>query len=90
MRQAPAVTSGRATKPTVSHGTLEALAEYRQGVEKDPDARVWAKAGAAALHTGNLDVASDAYLRLAAEDPTRAEEAAEGLECGGPGGRTRR
>jgi hypothetical protein len=41
---------------------------------------VWAKAGAAALHTGDLDVASDAYLRLAAEDPTRAEEAAEGLE----------
>jgi hypothetical protein len=29
---------------------------------------------------GNLEVASDAYLRLAAEDPTRAEEAAEGLE----------
>ena len=58
----------------------QALAEYRQALEKDPDARVWAKAGAAALRTGNLDVASDAYLRLAAEDPTRAEEAAEGLE----------
>jgi tetratricopeptide (TPR) repeat protein len=58
----------------------QALAEYRLGVEKDPDPRVWAKAGAAALHTGNLEVASDAYLRLAAEDPTRAEEAAEGLE----------
>lgn len=58
----------------------QALAEYRLGLEKDPDARLWAKAGAAALHTGNLEVASDAYLRLAAEDPTRAEEAAEGLE----------
>ncbi|MEO8090169.1 MAG: hypothetical protein ABI703_07730 [Gemmatimonadales bacterium] len=58
----------------------QALAEYRQGVEKDPDARLWAKAGGAALRTGNLEVASDAYLRLAAEDPTRAEEAAEGLE----------
>lgn len=58
----------------------QALAQYRLGLEKDPDARLWAKAGAAALRTGKLDVASDAYLRLAAEDPTRAEEAAEGLE----------
>lgn len=58
----------------------QALTEYRLGLEKDPDARLWAKAGAAALRTGKLDVASDAYLRLAAEDPTRAEEAAEGLE----------
>jgi hypothetical protein len=58
----------------------QALVEYRRGLEKDPDPRLWAKAGAAALRTGNLEVASDAYLRLAAEDPTRAEEAAEGLE----------
>lgn len=59
----------------------QALAEYRSVLGKDPDPRVWAKAGAAALHTGNLEVASDAYLRLAAEDPTRAAEAAEGLEA---------
>jgi hypothetical protein len=59
----------------------EALGEYRTAVAKDPDARVWAKAGAAALRTGNLEVASDAYLRLAAEDPSRVEEAAEGLEA---------
>jgi hypothetical protein len=59
----------------------EALAEYRAAVAKDPDARIWAKAGAAALRAGNLEVGSDAYLRLAAEDPTRAEEAAEGLEA---------
>jgi tetratricopeptide (TPR) repeat protein len=59
----------------------QALAEYRIVLAEDPDARVWAKAGAAALHTGNLDVASDAYLRLAAEDPTRAAEAAEGLDA---------
>jgi tetratricopeptide (TPR) repeat protein len=58
-----------------------ALEEYRAALTKSPDARIWAKAGAAALHTGALDVASDAYLRLAAEDPTRAEEAAEGLEA---------
>jgi tetratricopeptide (TPR) repeat protein len=59
----------------------EALTEYRRALDQDPDGRVWAKAGAAALHTGNLEVASDAYLRLAAEDPSRAEEAAEGLEA---------
>jgi tetratricopeptide (TPR) repeat protein len=59
----------------------EALQEYRTAVAKDPDARIWAKAGAAALHTGALEIASNAYLRLAAEDPTRAEEAAEGLEA---------
>lgn len=59
----------------------QALAEYRQALAEDPDARVWAKAGAAALRIGDLEVASDAFLRLAAEDPTRTEEAAEGLEA---------
>lgn len=58
----------------------DALGEYRAAVAQDPDARLWAKTGAAALRTGKLDLASDAYLRLAAEDPTRLEEAAEGLE----------
>lgn len=59
----------------------QALAEYRTAVTSDPDARVWAKTGAAALRTGNLEVAADSYLRLAAEDPTRTEEAAEGLDA---------
>jgi hypothetical protein len=59
----------------------EALGEYRTAVAQDPDARLWAKTGAAALRTGNVEIAGDAYLRLAAEDPTRAEEAAEGLEA---------
>lgn len=59
----------------------QALAEYRLVLAEDPDPRVWAKAGAAALHVGNLEVASDAYLRLAAEDPTRVAEAAEGLDA---------
>jgi tetratricopeptide (TPR) repeat protein len=59
----------------------EALSEYRAAVARNPDARLLAKAGAAALRTGTLEVASDSYLRLAAEDPTRAEEAAEGLEA---------
>jgi tetratricopeptide (TPR) repeat protein len=62
-------------------GYAEALTEYRASLAQDPDARVWAKAGAAALRVGDLEVASDAYLRLAAEDPTRAEEAAEGLDA---------
>jgi tetratricopeptide (TPR) repeat protein len=58
-----------------------ALSEYRSAVADNPDARVWAKVGAAAMHTNNLELASNAYLRLAAEDPSRAEEAAEGLEA---------
>jgi hypothetical protein len=43
-----------------SGGYAQALAEYRAALAKSPDSRVWAKAGAAALHTGDLDVASDA------------------------------
>jgi tetratricopeptide (TPR) repeat protein len=58
----------------------EALTEYRSVLGSHPDARVWAKTGAAALHAGNLREASAAYVRLAAADPTRVEEAAEGLE----------
>jgi len=58
-----------------------ALSEYRAAVAQDPDARIWAKVGAAAMRTGSLEDASNAYLKLAAEDPTRAEEAAEGLEA---------
>jgi tetratricopeptide (TPR) repeat protein len=59
----------------------QALAEYRAALASDPDARLWAKSGAAALRANNLEVASDSYLRLAAEDPTRTEEAAEGLDA---------
>ncbi|HEX3234513.1 MAG TPA: hypothetical protein VHR41_09980 [Gemmatimonadales bacterium] len=58
----------------------EALTDYRAVLGSHPDARLWAKTGAAALHAGNLREASAAYLRLAAADPTRTEEAAEGLE----------
>jgi tetratricopeptide (TPR) repeat protein len=59
----------------------EALVQYRAALAKDPDARLWAKVGGAALRVGNLETAADAYLRLAAEDPSRAEEAAEGLDA---------
>ncbi len=58
----------------------EALAQYTSVLGSNPDPRVWAKAGAAALHGGELQKASDAYIRLAAEDPRRVQEAAEGLE----------
>jgi tetratricopeptide (TPR) repeat protein len=58
----------------------EALTEYRAVLGSRPDARLWAKAGAAAFRAGNLREASSAYARLAAADPTRVEEAAEGLE----------
>ena len=58
----------------------EALAEYRTVAKGKPEAALWAKLGAAALHAGELRESADAYLRLAGDDPTRADEAAEGLE----------
>jgi len=58
----------------------EALAEYRILLKGTPVAALWAKVGAAALHAGELRASAEAYLRLAGEDPTRADEAAEGLE----------
>lgn len=58
----------------------DALAQYTSVLGSNPDARVWAKAGAAALHGGQLQQASDAYIRLAALDPTRLQESAEGLD----------
>ena len=59
----------------------EALTLYTAVLGSKPDARLSAKAGAAALHGGELQQASDAYIRLAAEDPSRVQEAAEGLEA---------
>jgi tetratricopeptide (TPR) repeat protein len=58
----------------------EALAEYRAVVRGKHRPDVWAKVGAAALHAGELRESAEAYLRLADDDPTRAVEAAEGLE----------
>ncbi len=59
----------------------QALKEYRSLVDGKAHPRIWAKAGAAALHTGDLRAAADAYLHLAGEDPARTQEAAEGLEA---------
>lgn len=58
----------------------EALASYRTAVERQPDGRVLAKLGAAALRVGNLPEAAAAFARLGGEDPSRQEEAADGLD----------
>jgi tetratricopeptide (TPR) repeat protein len=58
----------------------EALAQYRAATGRSTPARVWAKLGGAALHAGDLRAAVEAYRRLAAEDASRSEEAAEGLD----------
>jgi tetratricopeptide (TPR) repeat protein len=58
----------------------EALRQYRTLADGDASARVWAKVGAAAIRSGDLEEAADAYLHLAGEDPERTQEAAEGLE----------
>jgi tetratricopeptide (TPR) repeat protein len=59
----------------------EALTGYRPLLAGRPTAALWAKVGAAALHANELREATDAYVRLASSDPTRADEAAEGLEA---------
>ena len=58
----------------------QALKEYAALARGAANPRIWAKTGAAALHAGDLRMAADAYLHLAGEDPSRAEEAAEGLD----------
>ena len=58
----------------------DALRQYRTLAHGEASARVWAKLGAAALRSGDLGDAADAYLHLAGEDPARTQEAAEGLE----------
>lgn len=60
---------------------VDALRDYQAAARVAGGSRVWAKAGAAALHTDSLRAALEAYRELAAEDPTRVEEAAEGLDA---------
>jgi hypothetical protein len=57
-----------------------ALAAYRQAAATRGSGRIWAKLGAAALHAGELRAAADAWRRVAGDDPTRLEEAADALE----------
>lgn len=58
----------------------DALAAYVPVAESRPNGRIWAKVGAAALHTGELRQAIAAYRALAAVDSARRIEAADGLE----------
>jgi tetratricopeptide (TPR) repeat protein len=59
----------------------DALSAYQALAERTPDGRLWAKIAATALRVGQLGTATDAYLHLAGEDPTRVREAAAGLEA---------
>jgi tetratricopeptide (TPR) repeat protein len=72
----------RAADRAYSEGRYaDALADYRALLKDRPDAALLAKAGAAALHANELREAADAYLRMVGDDPTRSDEAAEGLEA---------
>jgi hypothetical protein len=57
-----------------------AVSEYQAAQRSGAKGRVWAKAGSAALHAGDLAAAIEAYRELAREEPGRAVEAAIGLE----------
>jgi hypothetical protein len=56
-----------------------ALQVYATLAASRDDARLWAKAAAAALHMEQLDTAAGAFMRLVAADPTRRSEAGDGL-----------
>jgi len=58
----------------------DALGEYLAAAKARNTAGIWAKVGAAALHAGELRQSLEAYLHLAESDPTRRDEAAEGLD----------
>lgn len=57
-----------------------AVAEYRAGVQASSRPDLLAKLGAAALRIKNHREAAEAYRRLGETDPSRAGEAATGLE----------
>ncbi len=59
----------------------DALVEYGLAIKQDATPRLRAKAGAAAMHAGDLVTAAEQYRRLAEEGKTtHATEAADGLE----------
>lgn len=58
----------------------DAMSEYRAAQTSGTRDRVWAKLGAAALRGRALGVAIEAYSALEHADPSRAAEAAAGLE----------
>ena len=58
----------------------QAVTAYRSALESAARTEVWAKLGAAAMAAGEAAVAVDAYEQLGVADPSRAAEAARGLE----------
>jgi tetratricopeptide (TPR) repeat protein len=65
----------------VSEGDYNvAVAEYRAGVQASARPELLAKLGSAALRLKNYREAADVYRRLGETDPSRAGEAATGLE----------
>jgi tetratricopeptide (TPR) repeat protein len=65
----------------VAGAYADAQAEYQLGLRADgAKAGLHAKAAAAALHTSDFSFAAQEYRGLAREDPSRADEAADGLE----------
>ena len=61
-------------------GFAIAIAEYRAALRSGASAQVWAKLGSAALRDHQLGTAVEAFTALRNEDPSRATEAAIGLE----------
>ena len=57
-----------------------AIAEYRAALRSGASSQVWAKLGNTALRGGQLGLAVEAYTTLRVDDPSRATEAAIGLE----------
>lgn len=57
-----------------------ALAEYEAAVAAQPGARIYAKEAGAAVHAHSLKEAAEAYRNLVADDPSRLDEAAIGLD----------
>ena len=58
----------------------DAFASYGTAAERQPDGRVLAKLGVAALRVGNLRNAAVAFGQLGREDPSRRNEATDGME----------
>lgn len=71
-------TERRADEDYLAGRFQAAYASYRDAVAASGDARLWAKAGAAAARDGQFGAAIEAYQRLSA-DPGRRAEAADGL-----------
>lgn len=57
-----------------------ALAEYQAAITIRPSARLYAKEGAVALRNRSLRESAEAYRNLVADDPSRLDEAAIGLD----------